>query len=90
MKDLPGKQKFLLVSDGAKEVAQAATRFLKMPFLAADRHDRMWHNCHGHPETSSNTLSGIPDLPRYVARILDRRDNEAINTNHARNHQQQQ
>jgi hypothetical protein len=90
MKDSPGNQNFLLVSDGAKQVAQAATRFLKMPFLTADKHDRVWHNCHGHPETSSNTLSGIPDLARYVARILGRRDNEATNTNHARNHQQQQ
>jgi len=90
MKNSPATQEFLLVSDGAKQVAQAATRFLKMPFLTADKHHQVWRNCDGRLETSSNTLSGIPDLVLYVDRILGRRDNEATITNHARSHQQQQ
>lgn len=90
LQEASAPQEYLLVAEGAEQVAQAASKFLKMPFLVADTHDKVWHNCHGRSETSSDTLSLTPDLVRYVARILGRRDNEATITNHARNHRKQQ
>ena len=67
----------LLAGVGASHVAQAAQRFLKLPISLADDAGQVWHIRHAATQTSSNTLSGCPDLPRYVARILNRRGPEA-------------
>lgn len=74
----------LLAGEGSDRVAQAVQRFLKLPVSLADNVGRVWHIRHAVAQTSSNTLSECPDLPRYVARILNRRGTEAKSiTSHA-------
>jgi hypothetical protein len=82
--EIPVQLEILMAGKGAHHVAQAAFRFLKMPFSAADTLEQVWHIRHASAQTSSNTLSTGPDLPLYVARILNRRDGEASFKNHAR------
>lgn len=82
--EIPAPLEILLAGKGAHRVAQAAFHFLKMPFSAADTLEQVWHIRHAAAQTSSNTLSVSPDLPLYVARILNRRDREASIKNHAR------
>lgn len=74
---LPAAIDILLAGAGASRVAQAAQRFLKLPISSAEVADQVWHIRHATAQTSSDTLSGCPDLPRYVARILNRRGLEA-------------
>lgn len=75
--ELPTAMDILLAGAGASHVAQAAQRFLKLPFSLADDAGQVWHIRHAVTQSSSNTLSRCPDLPRYVARILNRRGPEA-------------
>jgi len=74
---LPVAMDILLAGAGASRVAQAVQRFLKLPISSAEVADQVWLIRHAAAQTSSNTLSGCPDLPRYVARILNRRGPEA-------------
>lgn len=74
---LPVAIDILLAGAGADRVAQAAQRFLKLPVSVAEEAGPVWLIRHAAAQTSSNTLSGCPDLPRYVARILNRRGPEA-------------
>jgi hypothetical protein len=74
---LPVAMDILLAGAGASRVAQAVQRFLKLPVSVVEETGPVWLIRHATAQTSSNTLSGCPDLPRYVARILNRRGPEA-------------
>jgi hypothetical protein len=82
--ELPAAMDILLAGAGGDRIAQAAERFLKMTISSAAESDAVWHIRHAGTSTSSNTLSGCPELPRYVARILNWRGPEAkLTTSHA-------
>lgn len=80
IQESPAAIDILLAGAGGDRVAQAAQRFLKMTISSAAEADAVWHIRHAGTSTSSNTLSGCPELPRYVARILNWRGPEAQST----------
>lgn len=65
-----GATAWILAGAGAQRVALAAARFLGLRVARADAGEEVWHACDARVQTSCNTLSGCPDLPRHVARIV--------------------